>query len=291
MQSFLRGIHVVDLRRGRPARRRPPRRHARRVRGPPGPRRGGHRALRRRRARARTRPDVVNARGSAHLLRADLRGADALRRPPARRAGAAQHQRELLRRAADVVAAITAGGGRGRRPPQPLPRPRVRSPCARRSRPTCRRRPAWRVTRRAGVGGQRLQRGAPAPACRPSAGPGAPRWASPRPTRCTRSSPAPWARPGSTGCGARRRAPSTSTPSLAVAQVRSTDPHVVFLCSPNNPTGHGAVHRRRRGGPRGGAGARSSSSTRPTPSSPGPARRSAMTLLGRATRCSSSPAR
>ena len=43
--------------------------------------------------------------------------------------------------------------------------------------------------------------------------------------------------PGSTGCAAGAGQPFDLTAESAVAQVREHDPHVVFLCSPNNPTG------------------------------------------------------
>ena len=44
-------------------------------------------------------------------------------------------------------------------------------------------------------------------------------------------------RPGSTGCAGRGGAPFDLSVESAVAQVREHQPHVVFLCSPNNPTG------------------------------------------------------
>ena len=53
----------------------------------------------------------------------------------------------------------------------------------------------------------------------------------------------------------------------------STDPHLVFLCSPNNPTGTALGLDVVAGRPTTPRRTRSSWSTRPTPSSPGPARR------------------
>ena len=73
-------------------------------------------------------------------------------------------------------------------------------------------------------------------------------------------------------------ATSTSTAAAAAEQVRELDPDVVFLCSPNNPTGTASrsTWSRRRTTR---ATTRSSWSTRPTPSSPAPARRARSSLL------------
>ena len=107
---------------------------------------------------------------------------------------------------------------------------------------------------RAGLGRQRLERGAAAPGPGVRGSRAGPRSGSRRRTRCTRSSPARPAPRGSTGCAARRPASSTSTPDSRSARSASTGPHIVFLCSPNNPTGTALVARRgrgrRRGGPR-----------------------------------------
>src|SRR4051812_14251624 len=93
--------------------------------------------------------------------------------------------------------------------------------------------------------------------CRPSAAPAGRRWGSRRRTRCTRSSPrapgpagATWGSglpssippftPGGTGRGGvegPRRADFTIDTAAAAAQVQDVRPDVVFLTSPNNPTG------------------------------------------------------
>ena len=171
-----------------------------------------------------------------------------------------------------AVAAVAAGLNR-------YPDREFTAPARRPSRPTSRRR---------GTAGGDPSRSGPATAptrcsstcSRRSAGPGARRSASRPPTRCTRSSARPRARRGSTGCAAcRAREPFDLDPASAVAQVRAHRPDVVFLCSPNNPTGTAlaldvveAVLRRAPSG-------RWSSSTRRTPSSPGPGTPSALTLL------------
>jgi hypothetical protein len=117
------------------------------------------------------------------------------------------------------------------------------------------------IRRRPGVGRQRLQRGAPAPRA-------GVRWTGAHRARvhpCLLDAPdhqrRPRARRGSTGTGA-GRGRSTSTAADVVEQVRAHRPDVVFLCSPNNPTGTAldldtsspcstrrpdARHRRRRG--------------------------------------------
>ena len=117
---------------------------------------------------------------------------------------------------------------------QPLPRP---------GRPRAARRPGRlpvpdvgraAVTPGAGVGGQRVQRGAaadPAGLRRGRAdGAGLHAVVLDAPDH-HRPAPAP---PGSTGTGGRT---SPSTPAAAVAQVRELRPDVVFVTSPNNPTG------------------------------------------------------
>ena len=79
------------------------------------------------------------------------------------------------------------------------------------------------------------------------------------------------------------------TPQSAVSQVREHRPHVVFLCSPNNPTGTALpLPSSRRYSPR--RQTRWSSSTRRMPSSPGPGRVPRL-LCWPTTRCLWSPAR
>ena len=135
---------------------------------------------------------------------------DALRRPAARRRGAPQHQRE------PVPAAARAGGrrhsGRAPRPPRsctatPTATP---APCAPTSPPTSPRPPACRSTRRTS-GRPTAPTRCSSRCCRRSAGRGGWRWASSRPTRCTRSSPGARA---PSGCPRRAApiSPSTSTP-------------------------------------------------------------------------------
>ena len=84
--------------------------------------------------------------------------------------------------------------------------------------------------------------------CRPSAARAARRWGSPRRTRCTRSSPRTH---GTAWVDGLRGVPGGGAFDLdadgVAAQVASTDPHVVFLCSPNNPTGTALGARRRAG--------------------------------------------
>ena len=120
-----------------------------------------------------------------------------------------------------------------------------------------------------------------------------------RPTRCTASSPSsaaatvvavPRARP-------RTRAGRSTSPPCAPRRAR---PRVVWLCSPNNPTGAAGARRRDRGAarrpraptPRPTAGRRpSSSSTRPTPSSSGRSLVGLRAALSRTSSSSGPPAR
>ena len=107
---------------------------------------------------------------------------------------------------------------------------------------------------RAGVGGATAPTRCCCTCCRPSEVSAGSRSASPRHTPCTRSSRRRAGPAGSTaGAACRVGAGSTSTPEAAGPAAKDADPHVVFLCSPNNPTGTALVPRRRRGRLRGGA--------------------------------------
>ena len=114
-------------------------------------------------------------------------------------------------------------------PLQPLPGPRRRRACATRSAQHAR--PAGR----AAVLRQRLERGAAdAPAHLRRAGP-ARRSCSSRPTRCTATSPASPAPRSSSASGATT---SRIDPDAARALIEAArSPTIVFVCSPNNPTG------------------------------------------------------
>ena len=264
VQTFLRGIHVVDYY-GRGAAR--GRRHVvtlARRRGPARARRGGDRAVPRRPRRRRAARAGCTVTGLEDLpLRDDLRGQHPYGAPQLDvpvRLNTNENPLPALARARR-----RDRGGRGRRGagPQPLPGPRGRRRCARTWPPTSAHAPPVSGARR------RTRCGPPtAPTrccsscCRPSAARAGPRWASSRRTRCTGSSRRarrPHGCPGTATAadfaldrGRRRRA--------RCAQQR---PDVTFLCSPNNPTGtalgldvvaavvrRGAGHGRRRRGVR-----------------------------------------
>ena len=151
VQSFLRGIHVVDYDRARAARRRPPRgRRSPRPRTCPRTARPSTRPLRRRRRRD-------DAARTTCRFRDDLRGQTPYGAPqldvPVRLN--TNENPYPCRRASST--AIAAAVGRGRAAPQPLPRPRpaLREDLARLPRRTS----GVPVDARAGLGGQRLQRG------------------------------------------------------------------------------------------------------------------------------------
>ena len=206
---------------GGTARGRRPRRHARRRRGPAGARRRRHASTVPRESAAVDRP--------AAARRAAWPGT--LRRAAARRAGAAQRQREPLPTAlplvvADAAAAVAeAVRGLNRYPDRDAVDLRGdlaaylgtrRSTAARCGRPTAPTRSCCSC-------------------CRPSVGPGAPRCRSHRPTRCTRSSRATLPPAGSVAATrARLRHRPERTRST---QVRRHRADVVLLASPNNPTG------------------------------------------------------
>ena len=164
-------------------------------------------------------------------------GQDALRRAAARRPRPAQHQRELVCGAGRRRRGHHRGGDRDRAVTS-TGTPTGSSPsCARRSPHTSDRRPA---------SGSRPSRSGPATArtrccctwSRRSGEWAAPRSGSRRPTRCTRSSPrttgTTWV-DGLRGTPARRLRPRRRT--RGRARSSSTGRTIVFLCSPNNPTG------------------------------------------------------
>ncbi len=174
----------------------------------------------------------------------------AARRPPrarglplaaARRLRPAQHQREPVPAAARVRRRAGSTSSRRRRctatptaPPRDLRDALGRPP---------------RATGRAGVLRQRLQRGAAdAAAHLRRARAGAPRCSSP-PTRCTRHI----ARITGTEVvvGERARRLLASTPTSPARSSRSSAPTIVFVCSPNNPTGTVEPRGHGRGAPRG----------------------------------------
>ena len=87
---------------------------------------------------------------------------------------------------------------------------------------------------RAALGGQRRLRRCSHTLCRRSAGPGAPHSASRRATRCpiiTKTLGTTWVD------GLREAETFDLTAASAAAQAQQHDPSIVFLCSPNNPTG------------------------------------------------------
>ena len=228
VQSFLRGSPRRRVRprgagRGRAARDR----RSASAEDLPGSRRRGAGALRRvRRERSRLTSRCATT----------CAGVDAVRRAAARRAGPAQHQREPVPAARRRLVAEHRARPSPRRPATSTATPTGTRRAARAtSRPTSAARPAS-PARRAGLGGQRLQRGACSSCCRPSAARAARRSASSRRTRCTRDRARHRAPAGSPG----RRARRTSRFDLGRGRRRgraSTGPTSCSCRSPNNPTG------------------------------------------------------
>ena len=227
VRAFRKAVHVVDYTRDALRRGGRPRGHAGRGRGP---------------ARATARPSrsgsTAMSRVTFPLLREELRGHRAVRRPAARRPRPAQRQREPLPALA--------------RPSSPT----SRAPSPRR-RATLNRYPdrefaalrealaAYLGPRRhagAGLGGQRLQRGdAAAAAGLRRAGPhGA--VASRRRTRCIPSTPAT-PTPAGWSATARRTSPSTSTAPVALVASTATARRAAAVAE--QPDRHRAAARRR----------------------------------------------
>ena len=211
VDDFTKQVHVVTLDEAALGEVAPARRRAGRGRGPRRARRVGAHPHR------RGRRDEPAAR-SATTSRA--RG---LPLAAGRRRGAAQHQR-VARAAARRVAATRAPPSSPRRL-APLSR-------SRRHRAAQRDRRAPRRRDRAGLRGQRVERGAADAAARLRR-PRPRRAASSRPTRCTPTSPASPARRSS------RRAHADFALDLdeATRVLGEAQPAITFLCSPNNPTG------------------------------------------------------
>ena len=222
VQSFLRGIHVVQYDERGPARGGPARRHPGRRRGPPGARRGRDGPRRRR---------LVSA--LDQLLRPDLRGRTAYGAPQLDVPVRLNTNENSYDVPAEVVDAVVAGVAEVGRQPQPLPRPRVHRPA----------RGPGRLPRATsgsrspgpGVGRQRLQRGAAAPAAglrRPGThGAGVHPGVLDAPDHHPHGRHHLGRRPR--GAGGR----FDLDPDGVAAQVAEHRPHLVFLCSPNNPTG------------------------------------------------------
>ena len=236
VQSFLRGIHVVEydeqaLRRGRRARRRPrraprtcPRTRAA-VRDPAGP------------------ADDVDSTSSR------CGRSCAAARPTARRSWTCRYgstpTRTRTRCRPSCSPTWATALGHAAAGPQPLPRPGRRRAARRPGRlPDPHRR--RRRSRRSRSGRPTAPTRCCSSSCRPSAAPGARRWASRRRTRCTRSSP----RGTGTGwvAGHRARGLHHRRRGGRRAGRASCAPDVVFVTSPNNPTGtaRGAGDDRRR---------------------------------------------
>ena len=208
----------------RRSRGRRPRGRARGGRGPAGARRG--RAGRGRRERHR---------GVAAASARRPAGLDAVRRAAARRAGPAEHQREPVpacppgRR----PAAGRAGAADLNRYPDRERRP---------ARGARRRTSATTGALGAGLGGQRLQRGAAAAAAGVRR-PGRTALGFARPTRCTRCSPGT----GTAGSSA-RAAPTSGSSRQAPAQVARAPARRGLPLLAEQPDRHRARPRRRRGG-------------------------------------------
>ena len=208
----------------------PPRRRAGRGRGPRRPRRVDPPAPGRAGDRSRRRDDLALMEGY-HSPQVDvavrLNTNESPEPPPAGLARRASPPRLAARRLA------------------PLPRPR-------RHRAAGGHRRAPRRRARPGLRGQRLERGAPDRCCLAYGGAGP--HASPpssRPTRCTATSPASPAPRWSEG----ERADDFALDLDEVRRVAGRRPSrsITFLCSPNNPTGHGRRRGRRARGARPGA--------------------------------------
>ena len=287
VQSFLRGVHVVEYSERRAGARSPTTCvDARRRRGPARARRGRHGAVRaegRRRARERRWIDDLP-------LRDDLRGTHPVRRAAARRRRCGSTPtRTPTRRPAALV-----GGPRRARSREAAARRSTATPTATRSAlrdATSRlpRTPAARGRPRATCGRPTAPTRSCSSCCRPSAGRAAPRSASRRRTRCTRLSP----RGTGTEWVPGPRAPTSPSTSTRAARAgrASTRPDVVFLTVAEQPDRHGAAARRRSARLRRRPRPASWSSTRRTPSSAAPARRARSTLLPRTAAGWSSPAR
>ena len=169
----------------------------------------------------------------------------ALRRTAARRARPPQHQRELLPRPAVRRGRDHRRGRRGGGRPEPLPRPGVHraADCPR------------GIPLVVGDLRRRRRRSGPATAptrccstwCWPSAGPGARPWASPPPTRCTRSSAARSARTWVDGLrGAGRHALRPDRRVRGRPGARARPPRRLPLLT-EQPDRHRPGARRRRG--------------------------------------------
>ena len=157
----------------------------------------------------------------------------AVRCAAARRPGEDQHQREPL----PAVGCAGGGpGGIGRRRgggAEPLPGPGRRRAAGAVGRTTWRSRPACRCRARTS-GPPTVPTRSCCSCCRRSPVPDGRRWASSRRTRCIRSSPRA---PGPAGSPARGGRTSASTSRPPARWSTEQAPDVLFITSPNNPTG------------------------------------------------------
>ena len=237
VQSFLRGIHVVEY--DEPALRDIARHVVTLAEAEDLPAHGEAVTARFGDERPPVSDDAAAARATSVAAAAapGPAGPDALRRAPARRPRPAQHQRELATRCRTTSSRPSSRRSPRPASPQPLPRPRFTElrkalTAYLENRPACRSPPT-----RSGR--------ATAPtrccctSCRPSAGRARTALGfTPELLDAPDHQPQTSARPGSTGCAARRAGDFDLDGRVGVrAGPRAPSRTIVFLCSPNNPTG------------------------------------------------------